>query len=114
LADYEWPGNVRELKNVIERLVILCDGKTISDQQVSEHLICNQKQTPKQIVVNGILPLKEAQEMMEKDLLQMAINKYKTTRKAAQALGIAHSSVVRKLARYDMKAVQPWATYLDI
>jgi len=113
LMDYEWPGNVRELKNVIERLVILCDGNTISDQQVSEQFNSNQKQTPKPVVVNGILPLKDAQEMMERDLLQMAINKYKTTRKAAQALGIAHSSVVRKLARHDMKALQLWATYID-
>jgi len=113
LMDYEWPGNVRELKNVIERLVILCDGNTISDQQVSEQFNSNQKQTPKPVVVNGILPLKDAQEMMERDLLQMAINKYKTTRKAAQALGIAHSSVVRKLARHDMKALQLWPTYID-
>lgn len=29
LVDYDWPGNVRELKNVIERLVILAEGKTL-------------------------------------------------------------------------------------
>lgn len=29
LLDYPWPGNVRELENVIERVVILCNGQQI-------------------------------------------------------------------------------------
>ena len=30
LTHYHWRGNVRELENVIERAVILSDGKNIS------------------------------------------------------------------------------------
>ncbi|KAF1085763.1 Limonene hydroxylase [Sporotomaculum syntrophicum] len=113
LEAYQWPGNVRELKNVIERLVILCEGNIISSQLVAEHLNRNQKLTLEPVVVNGLLPLKDAQEKLERALLQLALDKFKTTRKAAQALGIAHSSVVRKLARHDMKPVQLWTTYID-
>jgi Nif-specific regulatory protein len=29
LQRYHWPGNVRELENVVERSVILCDGKAV-------------------------------------------------------------------------------------
>jgi len=29
LAGYRWPGNVRELKNVLERALILSDGKQL-------------------------------------------------------------------------------------
>lgn len=45
LKEYDWPGNIRDLQNVIERAVILCNGRelvvpwqfdatTVADQEV--------------------------------------------------------------------------------
>jgi formate hydrogenlyase transcriptional activator len=34
LQAYGWPGNIRELQNVIERAVILCEGDTLSIDEV--------------------------------------------------------------------------------
>jgi len=34
LLAYEWPGNVREMRNLIERLVILCPGDRIGEEQL--------------------------------------------------------------------------------
>ncbi len=31
LVQYDWPGNVRELKNIVERLVILAEGRTLEN-----------------------------------------------------------------------------------
>ena len=36
--NHEWPGNVRELQNVIERIVALHTGETITDKDVTEHI----------------------------------------------------------------------------
>lgn len=36
LLTYEWPGNVRELENLIERLVILKGGQTITPQDLPQ------------------------------------------------------------------------------
>ena len=38
LVNYLWPGNVRQLKNVVERLVIMCDGSTMDSLDLLDHL----------------------------------------------------------------------------
>jgi two-component system response regulator AtoC len=38
LSREAWPGNVRQLRNFIERLVVLCDGPTISARDVLHEL----------------------------------------------------------------------------
>ena len=38
LAAYVWPGNVRELRNVVERLVILAPGASITTADLPERL----------------------------------------------------------------------------
>jgi two-component system response regulator FlrC len=37
LQDYSWPGNVRELEHTIERAVVLCRDKTISERDLFLH-----------------------------------------------------------------------------
>ena len=47
LLSYPWPGNVRELENVVQRAVVLCSGKAISnghlmfDESQSHELLSN-------------------------------------------------------------------------
>ena len=38
LQSHDWPGNVRELRNLVERLVILCDGPAINAEEVARVL----------------------------------------------------------------------------
>ncbi|HUK66435.1 MAG TPA: sigma-54 dependent transcriptional regulator, partial [Anaeromyxobacteraceae bacterium] len=38
LQGHDWPGNVRELKNLVERMVILCDGPTLGKDEVASVL----------------------------------------------------------------------------
>jgi DNA-binding NtrC family response regulator len=38
LLDYEWPGNIRELENVIQSVVVLCEGYTIRAEDMPKAL----------------------------------------------------------------------------
>ena len=98
LLEYDWPGNVRELENIIERLVVISDASEIKRNQLpfaeeeevaEEEVIC----------VNKIIPLKTAVELVEKILISRALEKYGTTRKAADILEVNASTVARKAAK---------------
>lgn len=102
LETQEWPGNVRELKNVIENMVVLSPGEYL---QVSD-LPWNQ-QMHRQEESSGrsrdMLPAwKDAMEQEEKRLLTLAKEKYHSSRKIGEALGLDHATVARKLKKYGL------------
>ncbi|SEA23884.1 Transcriptional regulator containing PAS, AAA-type ATPase, and DNA-binding Fis domains [Thalassobacillus cyri] len=95
LEVYDWPGNVRELQNLMERLVVTADDDVITADFVNQSLKFGETKQAKP-VVTGILPLQEARDHLEEQLIMLAMKKYKTTTKAAAALGISQSAVSRK------------------
>lgn len=99
LLNYEWPGNVREVANVVERLVVTAKGKLITREEVGMAIRLKEIEPGKAITVAGIIPLKEAIDEVEHILVTMAMARYSTTVKAAEALGVNQSTVVRKLQK---------------
>lgn len=96
LEFYPWPGNVRELQNIIERLVVTAESPAIDAEFVSQFLTLGYEHKKMKPVVTRVIPLQEAIDYVEEQLIVMAMNQYKTTTKAAKALGISQSSVSRK------------------
>lgn len=97
LYNYHYPGNIRELQNLIERLVINTIGDTIEGTKVLEVIEPFLSQS-----TQDIMPLKEAVEQVERSLLLAAFQKYKTTRKVADALKIDQSTVVKKAKKLNL------------
>ena len=102
LMEYDWPGNVRELENIIERLVVTTRANVLSRQDLPLHLKNNHTEIHPQITVSGVLPLKEAVEVVEKQILEQAYAQYKVTREVAKQLQVDPSTVLRKAARYGI------------
>ena len=105
---YNWPGNVRQLENLIERLVVICDKDEISLEYLPIEMRNTYVDFPSDVNDYKELTYAEARETFEKKLFQTAIKKYKTTRKVAEKLGIDHSTVVKKAAKYGIELSSRW------
>ena len=98
-ASYGWPGNVRELENVIERAVVLCDGRAIERRHLPQSL----GGEPLGLVGSAAPPVPGTSIY---DLERWAILKTLeacggSTSKAAMILGISARKVQYKLHEYS-------------
>lgn len=102
LEQYRWPGNVRELENLIEQLVVLVDEKVIDIEHLPQDMRPRNKKTELkiQVKVENLIPLKDAQNLMEQEIFREALRQGGSTRQIANKLQVHHSTVVRKLQRY--------------
>lgn len=109
LQHYSWPGNIRELKNVVERLVVTSGSSLIRETDLTFlNLEENQlgylpDESAFSVQVNDVVPLEQAVEAVEKQLLLLAKQKYKSSRKMAQHLSVSRATICRKLNKYQIK-----------
>jgi len=98
--DYSWPGNVRELENLVERLTITTINDVITLRDLPVNMITG---TFEEKEPSRILPLKQALEKTERNLLETAYHQFKSTYQVAKALEVNQSTIVRKAAKYGLK-----------
>ncbi|GLY09174.1 sigma 54-interacting transcriptional regulator [Pseudobacillus badius] len=99
LESYQWPGNIRELQNVMERLVVIGKQEVISGDDVFRAVWDSESDEKAHLTVRGIMPLKEAVQEVEDQLIRLALGKYKTAIKASAALGVSASTVSRRMKK---------------
>ncbi len=97
MEQYAWPGNVRELQNIVERLVIVAGpAAIISGRQLAPLLNVNGGGVG---AADGEMGLREVVASVEKRAIERALAMYGSTRKAAKALKIDQSTIVKKAKR---------------
>jgi len=106
IMNYPWPGNVRELKNLIERLVIMSPGNTITRSQLPQAIGSNQLATPKDLNLAGLTSntFRTAKEEFEKEFLiqKLEENDWNVSR-TAEAVEIERSNLHRKIKTYGIE-----------
>lgn len=104
LLKYSWPGNVRELENIVERLVITTKDSTIFPENLPSYIF-ESTRAPGEIDIPHVTNLNKALNEAEMYILASAAAKYKTTRQIAKALGVSQPTIVRKLKKHHIKAI---------
>lgn len=102
MLNYPWPGNVRELENLIERMVILCDGPQIAMEDLPEKILGRkQRVDPGNLVLpDDGFSLSEYLTQIEDDLIRQALTRAKGVKKrAADILGVNRTTLVEKLKK---------------
>ncbi|MEH7109946.1 sigma-54 interaction domain-containing protein [Bacillus sp. JJ1764] len=104
LSRYHWPGNVRELENAVEWMFVASDGDRIEiealPRKLKKELLGMDEESP--ITIHKIIPLKDAIDIVEKELIKKAQTVATSTYKIADLLKINQSTVVRKLNKMQM------------
>ncbi len=95
LEHYAWPGNVRELENMVERLVVVSNGDAITPHQVSM-LLSGSLDVDVSLDESSVFTLRSAVNELERKMINEALSSFKSTYKAAKALGLSQSTLIRK------------------
>jgi transcriptional regulator with PAS, ATPase and Fis domain len=97
LRHYDWPGNVRELENVLERAVVLGSDEMIQPEDLALSALGV-------VAPRGATSRYQARlETVEQEVLLQALQEHGgDKRAAAQALGMALSTLYAKLKKYQL------------
>jgi len=104
LKTYSFPGNVRELINLIKQAVAMCDRRQLDDYLIrltetpALSTACDTHKNP-----GAGTGLVQTLEAVEHDMLRQAADQCRTTRQAAEFLGISQPTVVRKFKKYGVR-----------
>jgi DNA-binding NtrC family response regulator len=100
LMEYDWPGNVRELKNILERASILHRGQTIKPSELLDPLGGGKPGTREPGAATDTISLMEVEKSHIKLMLEEHAGNLTRT---AKSLGIALSTLKRKIKTYGIK-----------
>jgi two-component system nitrogen regulation response regulator NtrX len=101
LRGYQWPGNVRELRNVVERLMIMVPGETITPADLAFL-------DPVTVAVAEMpgapaMSLHDARERFERDYILRALAAQQgNMSRTAEALGVERSNLYRKMRAFGI------------
>ena len=129
LIDYSWPGNVRELENTLERALLICNNKYLTEDDLGSVLdekeknIEPEKQTQAKEVTEDAVTTDASPSELQPQATETPITKIATLKEiemeaikssvernkwnmttTAEELGISRMTLYRKLEQYGLRS----------
>jgi two-component system, NtrC family, response regulator AtoC len=106
--DYDWPGNIREMENLLERLVLMARGQTITLEDVPEEIktaVYEQSLLPPEKQKSQFKNFIRSQtEEVEKQMIARCLNECGgNVTRAAQHLGLSRKGLQLKMIKYNLR-----------
>jgi transcriptional regulator with PAS, ATPase and Fis domain len=112
-SEYYWPGNVRELENMIKRIVLIGEEKTIIQDMISRNAEGGNKLEHSENVFPSVskdkdsIHLKEvgkrAAENAEKEIIQKTLHEtHWNRRETAKLLCVSYKALLYKIQKYHL------------
>ena len=129
LIDYSWPGNVRELENTLERALLICNNKYLTEDDLGSVLdekeknIEPEEQTQAKEIIEGTVNIGETPVELQAKAAETPVTKIATLKEiemeaikssvernkwnmttTAEELGISRMTLYRKLEQYGLRS----------
>ena len=107
LINYPWKGNVRELENCIERAIILCDGDTITRDNIVLNRQMMLESSLSNLPMDGPLEdsVREAVRIAETQRISKALKETKGNKsRASELLQVSYKTLLTKIKDYRIES----------
>ena len=105
MTSYHWPGNVRQLQNMVEWVIIMYPGKTISADMLPSEVKQSEPKRTTLMEEAVTLPLRDAREMFERNYLHNQLSRFSgNISRTADFVGMERSALHRKLKSLGVEA----------
>ncbi len=107
LRNHAWPGNIRQLENVLERMILMCDGNILSTKDLPEEFI---GAVPEETASSSSEPpslkeiIKKQTQSLERDLIEKALEEMGgNVTRTAEKLGLSRKGLQLKMKELGLK-----------
>jgi DNA-binding NtrC family response regulator len=103
LQNIKWTGNIRELRNIIERLVILCENK-ITEEDVKKHVPSVRLTMAPTEMFEQFKKFQDFKDHIERLFIEYKLEKNNwNVSKTAEEIDIQRSHLYNKIEKYNLK-----------